>query len=225
MLTKAEREALIRDHVPYAHRLADQIRRRVLPWIPRDDLLSAAHEGLVVAAQRYDPARGAAFSTFAYYRIRGSVMDHARQSSESMSAGAARLRALAAVDDMVEITVGSVAPTVDRSDADAAETLSQVLAEAAQAFAIAESVSVAVTGTAHASPEERAIQYEAVAWLEASVTALPDRERQMIDAVYRRGLTIEQAGGELGVTKGWASRLHAKALRLLRKAAKRKGVP
>ena len=51
---------------------------------------------------------------------------------------------------------------------------------------------------------------------------LSARERQMIDGVYLQGMTISDAGATLGVTKGWASRLHARALSMLRKEAEKR---
>jgi RNA polymerase sigma factor for flagellar operon FliA len=40
-----------------------------------DDVISAGTVGLLEAAQRYDPARGASLTSFAYLRIRGAVLD------------------------------------------------------------------------------------------------------------------------------------------------------
>jgi RNA polymerase sigma factor for flagellar operon FliA len=34
------------------------------------------------AAERFDPARGVAFTTFAYYRIRGAILDSLRRDPE-----------------------------------------------------------------------------------------------------------------------------------------------
>ena len=63
--------------------------------------------------------------------------------------------------------------------------------------------------------------YAAIAQDEAehvrdAMASLPDKERHIVDAVYLRGETIEDAGKELGLTKSWSSRLHARALGLLR---------
>jgi hypothetical protein len=43
-----------------------------------DDLISQAIIGLIEAIDRFDPSRGVKFNTFAYYRIRGAVMDMLR---------------------------------------------------------------------------------------------------------------------------------------------------
>jgi RNA polymerase sigma factor for flagellar operon FliA len=54
--------------------------------------------------------------------------------------------------------------------------------------------------------------------LRAALDSLPDKERTMLRAVYFEGLTIERAGKSMGLSKSWASRLHARALQLARDA-------
>jgi RNA polymerase sigma factor for flagellar operon FliA len=49
------------------------------------------------------------------------------------------------------------------------------------------------------------------------LASLPEKERELLEAVYFRGTTIEQAGAQLGLSKSWASRMHAKALSRMRK--------
>lgn len=78
-LTDAQRELVAR-HL----RLAYWVAARTVPqghWgtaYDREDLLAAAHLGLCWAAQRYDPARGVRFSTFAVPVIRGTILSQLR---------------------------------------------------------------------------------------------------------------------------------------------------
>jgi RNA polymerase sigma factor FliA len=45
--------------------------------------------------------------------------------------------------------------------------------------------------------------------------SLETAERDILKKHYFEGKTLDQAGAELGVSKSWASRLHARALELL----------
>ena len=63
------------------------------------ELVAAGNLGLVLAARRFDPARGVAFSTFAYKRVRGCVLDAMHQRR----------------DGVLEVDV--VAPSVDEDTA------------------------------------------------------------------------------------------------------------
>ena len=42
-------------------------------------MFSAGMEGLMKASRSYDPSRGAVFKTYAYHRIRGSILDELRR--------------------------------------------------------------------------------------------------------------------------------------------------
>ncbi len=217
MLTRAERDALIRDHLAFAERLVDQIRKELPGWITRDDLVAAGHEGLVAAATRFDASRGAQFSTFAYYRIRGAVFDHIRRVTGQDPVHRARVAAEAAVDDLVESTLGQRPPAVGETPADAATALAAVLQDAATALCLGEiAAATAPAAIPGDDPEAAVAGAETAAWVRDVVGRLPDRERNVVEGVYLRGLTIEQAGAAMGLSKAWASRLHARALSLLR---------
>ena len=70
---------LCEQFLPLANKLAYE-KKRVLPdFIDFEELQSAAYMGLVEAANRFDPEKGVAFSTFAYPRIWGEINDYLRQ--------------------------------------------------------------------------------------------------------------------------------------------------
>ncbi|HNF99626.1 MAG TPA: sigma-70 family RNA polymerase sigma factor, partial [Pseudomonadota bacterium] len=45
---------------------------------------------------------------------------------------------------------------------------------------------------------------------------LPDKERFLIEQYYYHDQTLEQVGASMGLSKSWTSRLHARALAMLR---------
>ena len=53
------------------------------------------------------------------------------------------------------------------------------------------------------------------------ISALPEQESQLIRAAYFEGLTLQEAGQRLGISKAWASRLHARSLERLGRSLKR----
>ena len=52
----------------------------------------------------------------------------------------------------------------------------------------------------------------------------PDQERTLIERYYFDDVTFDQAARELGLSKSWASRLHARAIEGVAKALKRSGI-
>ena len=70
---------LVEQYVPLANKLAFQKKKSLPRFIDIEDLRSAAYLGLVEAANRYNPELGVCFSTFAYPRINGAIIDHLRE--------------------------------------------------------------------------------------------------------------------------------------------------
>jgi len=70
---------LIEENLLLAKKIAFDKKKSLPNFVDLDDLQSAAYLGLVEAANRFDETRGIAFSTFAYPRIFGSVLDFLRQ--------------------------------------------------------------------------------------------------------------------------------------------------
>ena len=73
-----EQSRLCEEHIPLARRRAAWACDGKPAHVHRDDLLSAALEGLVQAALRYRPGAGASFPTWARRRIDGAIIDEMR---------------------------------------------------------------------------------------------------------------------------------------------------
>ena len=73
-----EQSRLCEEHIPLARRRAAWACDGKPAHVHRDDLLSAALEGLVQAALRYQPGAGASFPTWARRRIDGAIIDEMR---------------------------------------------------------------------------------------------------------------------------------------------------
>ena len=74
-----ERERLIIDHVPLLKHIVGRMFYDVPGALDRDDLFGFGMLGLIMAADSWDPSRGLAFSTYAYPRIRGAILDELRR--------------------------------------------------------------------------------------------------------------------------------------------------
>src|SRR5687767_6547340 len=55
--------------------IAWKIRCKLPKHVDLEDLVSYGQLGLAEAARDYDPSRGSQFTTFAYYRVRGAILD------------------------------------------------------------------------------------------------------------------------------------------------------
>ncbi len=217
MTKDTTRDALVHQYADYARSLVIELARSLPHFVPRDEMTSAGLAGLVEAATRFDGSRGVHFKTFAYYRVRGAVYDYVRKAAALDPYHRSKISALAAVDDAVESQLEGRARTVTAGPADAASQLASVLDVAAAGFSVGECAAALHSEPGEGTdPLETAAQREQAAVLHDALKQLPEKERTMLHAVYFQGLTIEEAGKALGLSKSWSSRLHARALGLAR---------
>ena len=65
-----EADSLIMDNMRLVLKIANDFLGRGLPW---DDLVSEGNRGLVIAAHRFDPDKGAKFSTYSAHWIKQAI--------------------------------------------------------------------------------------------------------------------------------------------------------
>lgn len=73
------RDRLILEHLYFVRHILGRMLGGLPDSVDNDNLESAGILGLVEAAGQFDPARGIAFTTFAYQRIRGAILDELRR--------------------------------------------------------------------------------------------------------------------------------------------------
>jgi len=171
----------------------------------------------VEARSRFDPSKGVQFNTFAYYRIRGAMLDGVRRQAFLPRRAYEKLRAAEAALDIGEWAGQSRTNTPGGPTAEAAaKTLHETLARVSASFV------VAALGqdeeTQQSSPEDALLGAESKSRLRAAIETLPEREKALVVGHYLQGRRFDHVAAELGISKSWASRLHTKALDRLREA-------
>jgi len=220
-----EKNQLVERHLPLVRAIARKVKRTLggsRTAMEIEDLVAYGSKGLVEAAERFDPRHGVAFSTFAYYRIRGAMFDGLRTMGWYSRADYARYRA----EERANEYLRSQAEREGAARADG-------LAPGGQAEALAE-IGAALSGIAaihitsleaaakvadeRLPPPDAALDTSRLARrVRSAIELLPEKERRLMELYYFGGKTLEEAGGELGLSKSWACRLHARAVDLLRK--------
>jgi RNA polymerase sigma factor for flagellar operon FliA len=204
---------LVQRHLEIARRAAGLIYPRVRGHVAFEEVVALANAGLAEAAERYDPDRGASFVTFAWYRIHGTIIDGLRKSTELPRRTWARLVALRAASDYLE-------------QRDAPATGGEALAAIAQAVSAMRAMYLLsldamrdrgfdTASDAQALPDHLDRARNA-ARLRAAIDRLPDKQRAIVTKHYFEDKSLLEAGAELGLSKSWASRLHAQAVDQLR---------
>ena len=191
-------EELIAQHRRMVVGLASRLRRELSLSGDLEDLVAFGFGGLLEAEQRYDPSRGVRFQTFAYYRVRGAMLDGVRKMADLPRRAHQRLK--------VE---GECSPTAAPSPLDKAFT---------RISARLTSPSPVQGAFGEESPESALLKNESVARLLRALSRLSARERALVRGRYFEGRPLEELAAELGVSKSWASRIHTQALKQLRDA-------
>lgn len=221
-----EVEARVSECLDLVDIVARQLKRQLGGSYDLDDLRSAGREGLVMAARSFDPTRGVPFRRWANLRVRGAIIDAIRQAGALPRRVHARLRAIEAGDRTQDAMLeeGAAAPAATASDAD--QRLDSYLAGIATAMALGllapsvgpEPEDVRDLG---ATAEEQLAHHELVALVRKAAEARPEAERHLLVRHYFDGLTFDEAAKEIGLSKSWASRIHARAIEGLAKELRR----
>jgi len=229
------RRQLIEAYAPLARYVVDRMNVKSGPALGYDDLLSQALVGLIDAVDRFDPARGIKFETYAYHRIRGAVMDmlrdmdwlprSVRQRESDLTSAYARLRESlghAPSDDQLATAMGITPEELDSIAHDLALQAMQSLDEAvsgqSQNLHGWEDATLAdsVPDPRAVSPQEHVERQAERNLLTQAIEALPEAERTVISLYYHEGLTLKEIGRVLGVTESRTCQIHGKAILRLR---------
>jgi len=222
-----ETVARIHEGMPVVDLLAHQLRRQ-LGNVDLDDLRSAGHEGLVGAARSFDPSHGVPFRRWANLKVRGAMIDAIRAQGNVPRRVYARLRAIEAADRVSEAAAEDEAQSPTKSDAEADARLDGYLARLATAMAVGLVAEASLDAEDAVDPvlsaEERLASHELGTFVRAAVDNQPEAERHLVKRHYFDGITFDEAAKELGLSKSWASRLHARAIEGIARELKRKKV-
>jgi RNA polymerase sigma factor for flagellar operon FliA len=224
----AVRERLCEEALPLVRRIATVVRRRLPQHFGADDLIGDGCLGLLRAVDRFDPAFGVTFESWAGRIIRGAMLNGLRR----MDAVPERVRRDARALDTArwfEAQRTGRAPSDGEAASCASITPAKLAAIREAARHAPLSLDGPACGDAGGTISERlvsgqrdpgAIVAEAALRriVSEAVTMLPGRERVIVQAFYGRGVTFGEIGQTLGVSKQRVSQLHSRAISCLRAA-------
>lgn len=216
-MSEAEIEARVREALDLVAAVARTLRRQLGLRLEVAELESMGREGLLGAAHAFDPERGVPFRRFAYLRVRGAMMDGLRAQGGVPRGVYRKLRALEASDraaeGRLEDDTASPPASAEAADQRLGEQLSSVAMAMAAGFLAASSAGLEhVEDEETLSPEDAFAEKETLDAVRAIIAKRPEAERALLERHYFGGVNFDEVARELGLSKSWASRLHARAL-------------
>ncbi len=221
------RERLAQHYLGLVHHAAWRIRQRI-PTLDPAELVSAGSLGLLRAIDRFDTARGLAFSTYAVKCIHGAMLDDLRQRDSVPRGVRSRARRIEAARAELAARLGR-APT-------AAELASKLGVPLERYWRWRDEIGPVSgegprTGLAPAADrqvesqpgmtplpgaEGELLALEERRQVRCALARLPARMQQILALLYFEELTARQVAGILGVTESRVSQLRKQALEQMR---------
>jgi RNA polymerase sigma factor for flagellar operon FliA len=224
----SDKDDLVKKHLGLVEAIARKVKRTLGAAMEVEDLVGYGSKGLVEAAERFYGRAGVTFSTFAYYRIRGAMYDGIRTMGWYSRADYARYRAEERANQYLQHQADREGAARAQSPeaasgpkTDAAETLAgvaEVLSGIAAIHITSLEAASRVADDSFAPPDAAVDTARLSKRVRDALTTLPEKERQLMELYYFGEKNLEEAGAQLGLSKSWACRLHARAVDLLRRA-------
>ncbi len=222
------REELVERFMPLARRLASRYAGGAEPY---DDLVQVASVGLVKAIDRFDPARGTAFSTFAVPTILGELKRHFRDRGWSVHVPRdVQERILKVERALAELpsrlgrvpTVDDIAERLEISDEEVLEAMHASQGHHAVSLDAASSLA---DGEDPAPLSERIgdkeLGFETVEYgasIQPTLAEISERDRKVLHLRFVEDMTQSEIAERVGVSQMHVSRILRATLEQLREA-------
>lgn len=217
----AERDWLIEKHRPMVYHLAKRISLSLPFPTEMEDLVAYGQLGLLEASERFDPSRGNNFSTFAHYRIRGAIYDGLREMGAITRSRSHRFAA-AANDVLMTEVDDSAGDGAMPSANDEIKTVENLIDALIPIYFL--SLDGDETREIKDDAAFTSADFETRDLLEkirSVVGELEPEESALLGKIYFKHMPAKDVAAQMGVTKSWVSRLHARAIKHLQAALRR----
>jgi len=215
-----ERENMILEHIPLLKHIVGRVAVDLPTSVDRDDLYGIGMLGLISAADSWDPSRGLKFSTYAYPRVRGAMLDELRKLDFLPRGRREKVRGLErAVSELEQAhgeppTPEGIAAHMDIS----LDELDEVLTSARSALEASldegpnAQLGQLLCDPKSSTPEDALERGELLKAMTAAVAELPEQEKTVITLYYAEELLLREISELLEVTESRVSQIHTRAI-------------
>ncbi len=228
--TKSEkiRTAIIKESIPLVKSIVGKVQKPKNFLSENEDLISIGFSGLLQALASYVPNNDAQFKTFAYYRIRGSIIDYLRSIDELP-------RAKRSDNARAQMTIERLQQKLGRIPYDfevaqemgmAIKKYKALLLSVQQRTALSLDYTEVqgssftlknnIQDTSSLAPDEAMEQTEERAILRNEIEKLTEREQLILGLYYYEELTLREISAKISISEARISQIIGKVLLVLR---------
>lgn len=213
-----DREELVERYRPFVFSIVKQVSQSFPMRMDFDELVGYGMIGLLEAADRYDPRRNVSFTTFSHYRIKGAIFDGLRQMGIlTRTPHDDWTRREAVLNDLIQTAADDNTENASADVDDEIQSISKLVDSLIPAYLLSLSQENAPDIADTRVLPNVAVEFEDTFNLvRRTVEELPEKEREVIKALYFAHLSTTELAKKMGVNKSWVSRLHSKAINRLR---------
>lgn len=188
----------------------------------RLEMEADGRRGLLEAAHRFDPSVGEDFRRYAYFRVRGSVIDGLRKMSHWGRRGYERVSLLRCANEASSSNSEEVSDAAALKASEADELLKRHMAAMVTAMTAGVFADHTVMGDGQIvalddsqSAEDLLADKEMSSVVRGAIDDLPPPEDEIVRRFYVEGDKMDLIAQDMGRSKSWVSRAHTKALKRL----------
>jgi RNA polymerase sigma factor for flagellar operon FliA len=196
MYTKSRKE-LVLEHLPLVKKVANRIYRRIPEGaVEFDELVNTGVIGLIKAIEKYDEKK-AKFSTYAYIKIRGEILDYLRK---------------------LDFLPRSVREKIKSGEIEnLREEIISFISIEEKLFADSDRLTVKDTLSSDSpTPEEELLVKDAKERLTEAIKKLSEKEQLVLQLIFVEELDLKSIGEILGISVSRVSQIKSAAIRKLR---------
>ncbi|HVP00575.1 MAG TPA: FliA/WhiG family RNA polymerase sigma factor [Bryobacteraceae bacterium] len=217
------RDRVVLEHLPLVKAIAVRVHENLPVHVDLDDLVHAGILGLFDAANKYNPEKQVAFSSYAKHRIKGAILDSLRQLDWAS-------RDMRRRHKQVEAATRDLSATLQRAptEAEIAAKLGMDVDRWRTMMLDLRNVGLVSASTrsnenedlpAPDFPSKPETQPDSICAREQlrgvlgdAMKTLPERYQKVVVLYYTNEMTMKEIGGVLGINESRVSQIHKSAL-------------
>lgn len=221
-------DQLVRENMDLVKKAVFSIAKNLPKYIEEDDLMQVGYIGLVKAAQNYTGENGAKFSTYAYYRVRGSIYDEIRSSDWKPRRAQKRTKLIAIA--VLTLEKNGIENPSDNQIADELEIDLAEYNKWVKETSLVNMVPMATSEGEHLEvPDEKASisdtheGNELQGVIQDILKTLPPQTAQIVSLYYNEDLSFKDIGYVMDLAPSKCARIFKKSLAVIKEQLAKKG--